>query len=117
MIFDALFGDPEVDALLSDASLVAAMLRVEVALAKAEAATGVIPALAVAAIERSANVANYDLPALAAEAASAGNLAIPLVHRLTEHIGVVDAESAKYVHWGATSQDVIDSATVLQLSD
>jgi 3-carboxy-cis,cis-muconate cycloisomerase len=117
MIFDALFGDPDVDALLSDASLVAAMLRVEVALAKAEVATGVIPASAVAAIEQSANVASYDLSALAAESASAGNLAIPLVHRLTEHVAVIDAESAKYVHWGATSQDVIDSATVLQLRE
>jgi 3-carboxy-cis,cis-muconate cycloisomerase len=117
MIFDALFGDPEVDALLSDASLVAAMLRVEVALATAEAAASVIPAGAVAAIERSANVADYDLSALAAESAAAGNLAIPLVHRLTEHVAEVDAESAKYVHWGATSQDVIDSATVLQLRE
>ncbi len=117
MIFDALFGDPDVDALLSDASRVSAMLRVEVALARAEAATGVIPARAITAIERGADVADYDLFALAAEAVNAGNLAIPLVRRLTERVARIDEESARYVHWGATSQDVIDSATVLQLRD
>ncbi|MDQ2766077.1 MAG: 3-carboxy-cis,cis-muconate cycloisomerase [Gemmatimonadota bacterium] len=117
MIFDALFGDPDVDALLSDESRVAAMLRVEVALAQAEAATGVIPARAVDAIAQSANVADYDLGVLALEAVNSGNLAIPLVQRLTEHVGRVDEDSARYVHWGATSQDIIDSAMVLQLRD
>ena len=71
MIFDALFGDPAVTAVLSDSSLVSAMLRVEVALARAEAAIGIIPARAVDAIEQSANAADYDLAALATEAASA----------------------------------------------
>jgi 3-carboxy-cis,cis-muconate cycloisomerase len=117
MIFDALFGDPAVDAILSDASLVAAMLRVEFALAKAEAAIGVIPARAVDAIEQSADVAGYDLAALAAEAAQAGNLAIPLVRHLTQRVARIDADSARYVHWGATSQDIIDTAMVLQLRD
>jgi 3-carboxy-cis,cis-muconate cycloisomerase len=118
MIFDALFGDPAVDALLSDASLVAAMLRVEIALAKSEAAIGIIPARAVDAIEQSANsLAGYDLAALATDAAQAGNLAIPLVRHLTERVARIDADSARYVHWGATSQDIIDTAMVLQLRD
>jgi len=117
MIFDALFGDPAVNALLSDANLVSAMLRTEVGLARAEAAVGMIPARAVDAIEQSANAAEYDLAALAAEASLAGNLAIPLVRHLTEHVARIDADSARYVHWGATSQDIIDTATVLQLRD
>jgi 3-carboxy-cis,cis-muconate cycloisomerase len=118
MIFDALFGDPAVDALLSDASLVAAMLRVEVALAKAEAAVGIIPARAVDAIEQSAkSPEDYDLGSLATDAAQAGNLAIPLVRHLTERVTRIDADSARYVHWGATSQDIIDTAMVLQLRD
>ena len=117
MILDALFGDPAVDALLSDAGLVAAMLRVEVALAKAEASIGIIPERAVDAIEQSAIVADHDLSALAAEAVSAGNLAIPLVRQLTARVARIDADSARYVHWGATSQDIIDSAMVLQLRD
>jgi 3-carboxy-cis,cis-muconate cycloisomerase len=117
MIFDALFGNPAVDALLSDASLAAAMLRVEVALAKSQAAIGVIPARAVDAIEQSANVQSYDLRALATEAVQSGNLAIPLVRHLTERVTRIDADSARYVHWGATSQDIIDTAMVLQLRD
>ena len=117
MIFDALFGDPAVDALLSDSSLVSAMLRVEVVLARAEAAIGIIPARAVDAIEQSANAMDYDLAALATEAGSAGNLAIPLVRHLTGRVARIDADSARYVHWGATSQDVIDTAMVLRLCD
>src|SRR5664279_6046307 len=117
MIFDSLFGDPAADARLSDASRVAAMLRVEVALAKAEASLGVIPASAVSAIERGANIANFDLAALGDGAVLAGNLAIPLVRQLTEHVARIDADAARYVHWGATSQDVIDSGMVLQLRD
>ena len=117
MIFDALFGDPDVDAVLSDASRVAAMLRVEVALAKAEAATGVIPERAVDAIAKSADVDDYDLEALARDAVNAGNLAIPLVRHLTERVARTDKDAARYVHWGATSQDIIDSAIVLQLRD
>ncbi|MEP7065243.1 MAG: 3-carboxy-cis,cis-muconate cycloisomerase [Gemmatimonadota bacterium] len=117
MIFDALFGDPEVDAILSDASLVAAMLRVEVALAKAEAAIGIIPERAVDAIEQSADTRGYDLAALARDGALAGNLAIPLVRHLTDSVARIDADSARYVHWGATSQDIIDTAMVLQLRD
>ena len=117
MIFDALFGDPAVDALLSDTSLVSAMLRVEVVLARAEAAIGIIPARAVDAIEQSANATDYDLAALASEAESAGNLAIPLVRQLTERVARIDADSARYVHWGATSQDIIDTAMVLRLCD
>jgi 3-carboxy-cis,cis-muconate cycloisomerase len=117
MIFDSLFGDPAADAHLSDASRVSAMLRVEVALAKAEASLGVIPASAVSAIERGANIANLDLAALGDGAVLAGNLAIPLVRQLTEHVARIDADAARYVHWGATSQDVIDSGRVLQLRD
>jgi len=116
-IFDALVGDPAVDALLSDAGLIAAMLRVEVALAKAEALVGVIPERAVDAIEQCADAASYDLAALATDAARAGNLAIPLVRHLTDHVARIDADSARYVHWGATSQDIIDTAMVLQVRD
>ena len=117
MIFDALFGDPAVDALLTDTSRVAAMLRFERALAKAEASTDVIPARAVAAIVRHADISSYDLSSLAAEAVLAGNLAIPLVRQLRERVAHLDADAARYVHWGATSQDVIDSGMVLQLRD
>ncbi|MBK5189859.1 MAG: hypothetical protein JJD97_16575, partial [Gemmatimonadaceae bacterium] len=117
MILDALFGDPSVDALLSDKSRVAAMLRAEVALVRAQAASGVIPERSVDAIEESAHVTDYDLAALEAEAADAGNLAIPLVRHLTARVARIDADSARHVHWGATSQDIIDTGLMLQLRD
>jgi 3-carboxy-cis,cis-muconate cycloisomerase len=92
-----------------------AMLDVEAALAEAEASVGVIPAAAAPAIRESARAQLFDVSALEAEAQQAGNLAIPLVRQLTAHVATRNAAAARYVHWGATSQDVIDTALVLQL--
>jgi 3-carboxy-cis,cis-muconate cycloisomerase len=91
------------------------MLDFEAALARVEAAVGVIPASAVTAIEAACKADQFDLAALADEATRSGNLAIPLVKTLTAKVAKADAEAARYVHWGATSQDVIDSATMLGL--
>jgi 3-carboxy-cis,cis-muconate cycloisomerase len=93
------------------------MLDFEAALARAEAAVGVIPASAVTAIEAACKAEQFDLAALAEAATHSGNLAIPLVKTLTATVAKADAEAARYVHWGATSQDVIDSATMLGLRD
>lgn len=91
------------------------MLDFEAALARAEAAVGVIPASAVTAIEAACKADQFDLSALAEAATRSGNLAIPLVKTLIAKVAKADAEAARYVHWGATSQDVIDSATMLGL--
>jgi 3-carboxy-cis,cis-muconate cycloisomerase len=91
------------------------MLDFEAALARAEATVGVIPASAVKAIEAACKADQFDLAALAEAATHAGNLAIPLVKTLTAKVAKADVEAARYVHWGATSQDVIDSATMLGL--
>jgi 3-carboxy-cis,cis-muconate cycloisomerase len=101
----------------SDHACIQRMLDFEAALARAEAHHGVIPATAVAAIVAGCDAALIDLPALAQAAAPAGNLAIPLVRQLTAQVARADAEAAKYVHWGATSQDVIDTGLVLQLRE
>ena len=101
----------------SDHAAVQRMLDFEAALARAESAHGVIPATAVAAIVAACDAARLDLPALAQSAAAAGNLAIPLVKQLTAAVLRDDAEAGKYVHWGATSQDAIDTGLVLQLRD
>ena len=93
------------------------MLDVEAALARASAAHQVIPQSAVPAIEAACQADQLDADALARDAALGGNLAIPLVKQLTARVKAADAEAAKYVHWGATSQDIIDTATVLQLRD
>jgi 3-carboxy-cis,cis-muconate cycloisomerase len=104
-------------AVFSDTAAVQRMLDFEAALARAEAAQGVIPQAAVAAIEAACDAAQIDAEALAQAAASAGNLAIPLVKQLTAAVSSRDAEAGKYVHWGATSQDAIDTGLMLQLRD
>jgi len=108
---------PAMEAIFSDRTRVQRMLDVEAALAVAEARHGVIPVGAVAPIGATCDAGVIDFAALAAAAATAGNLAIPLVRQLTARVAASDAEAAKYVHWGATSQDVIDTGTALQLRD
>jgi 3-carboxy-cis,cis-muconate cycloisomerase len=98
-----------------DAAYLQRMLDFEAALARAEAATGVIPASAAGPIAAACYVVAFDLAALAEAATKSGNLAIPLVKALTADVAKSDAEAARYVHWGATSQDVIDTAAMLTL--
>src|SRR5215468_7888655 len=110
-----LFASAAMRALLADRERLQRMLDVEAALARAEAAVGVIPQQAVAAIVAACRVEHYDLAALGDAAVDAGNVAIPLVKALTAEVGKKDTEAARYVHWGATSQDIIDTALVLDL--
>ena len=91
------------------------MLDFEAALARALAHVGVIPVAAADAIAKNCTSSQIDFVALARDAESAGNLAIPLVKQLTALVAKDNTEAAKFVHWGATSQDVIDSGLVLQL--
>jgi 3-carboxy-cis,cis-muconate cycloisomerase len=99
----------------SRANSVQALLDVEVALAEALADAGVIPFSSVAPIRAAARAELFDFNALEAEAVAAGNLAIPLARHLTREVAKADPTAAGHVHWGATSQDVIDTALVLQL--
>ncbi|WP_341702168.1 3-carboxy-cis,cis-muconate cycloisomerase [Ferrovibrio sp.] len=114
-LFDPLFSTTAADAALSDGARLQGMLDFEAALARAEAKAGVIPPAAVAAIVAECDAAFYEVPALAAATARAGNPAIPLVKQLTARVAAADAEAARYVHWGATSQDAMDTGLVLQL--
>src|SRR6476660_2044090 len=102
-------------AVCDDAAYLQHMLDFEAALARAEAVTGVIPVGAVDAIAKACKASSFDLMALAEAATRSGNLAIPLVTALTAEVARADADAARYVHWGATSQDVIDSAGMLTL--
>lgn len=99
----------------SDEQTVQGMLDFEAALATAQAQCGVIPTSAVEPIVAACRVETLDFLALANAAANAGNLAIPLVKQLTQRVKCADAEASRYVHWGATSQDAIDTGMVLQL--
>ena len=91
------------------------MLDFEAALARAEAATGVIPQHAAIPIAAACRAKSFDLAALAEAATRSGNLAIPLVKALTASVAKINPDASRYVHWGATSQDVIDTATMLTL--
>ena len=102
-------------AVCDDVACLQNMLDFEAALARAEAAVGVIPNAAVGPIAAACRAESFDLAALAEAATRSGNLAIPLVKALTADVAKRDADAARYVHWGATSQDVIDSATMLGL--
>ena len=99
----------------SDLSVLQAMLDFEVALARAEAELQVIPQSAARAIARAARAEDYDSAVLAAEALRAGTPGIPLVKALRKRVQQEDANAADFVHWGATSQDVADTALVLLL--
>ncbi|HEX8727690.1 MAG TPA: 3-carboxy-cis,cis-muconate cycloisomerase [Ktedonobacterales bacterium] len=115
VLLDLLFSTEEMRLVFSDHGRLQGMLDFERALALVEGRLGVIPAQAAEVIARPRPPAAFDLAALASEAEQAGNLAIPLIRALTALVARDDAEAARYVHWGATSQDVIDSGLALQM--
>jgi 3-carboxy-cis,cis-muconate cycloisomerase len=110
-----MLSSPAMRAVCDDTAYLQYMLDFEAALARAEAATGTIPSTAARIISDGCRADHFDIAALAHAASKAGNLAIPLVKALTAQIAKTDPEASRYVHWGATSQDVIDTATILQL--
>jgi 3-carboxy-cis,cis-muconate cycloisomerase len=114
-LLDSLFRSKEIDELFSDTACLQGMLDFEAALARAEARTGVIPLSAPPAIAAKCQAELFDKEALKSAAALSGNLAIPLVKRLTTLVAKDDKDAARYVHWGATSQDAIDTGRILQL--
>ncbi|WP_434708081.1 3-carboxy-cis,cis-muconate cycloisomerase [Pseudomonas sp. R1-1] len=114
-LFDAYFTARDMREVFCDQGRVQAMLDFEAALARAEARVGLVPASAVAPIAAACDAVLYDFAALGEAIATAGNSAIPLVKALGKQIAATDAEAERYVHLGATSQDVMDSGLVLQL--
>ncbi|MFP3518168.1 3-carboxy-cis,cis-muconate cycloisomerase [Pseudomonas sp. SIMBA_077] len=114
-LFDAYFTGKAMGEVFCDHGRVQAMLDFEAALARAQAKVGLIPWSAVAPITASCRAELYDFEALGLAIASAGNSAIPLVKALGKQIAGVHPEAERYVHLGATSQDVMDSGLVLQL--
>lgn len=118
-LYASLFYQPDVTAIFSDHALLGYMVQVEVALAKAQAQVNVIPASAATMIEQVGQnaVAHIDMDALATAAGLAGNVAIPLVKQFTALVKQQNEDASRYVHWGATSQDIIDTATILQCRD
>jgi 3-carboxy-cis,cis-muconate cycloisomerase len=110
-IFGPLFCDGEINGLFSDQAYIRALVEVEIALARAEARAGVIPAAAADQIA-AAKADKIDIDALAKGTLRSGFPIIALVQELRKQVG---ADAAAYVHWGATTQDVMDTGCVLQL--
>jgi 3-carboxy-cis,cis-muconate cycloisomerase len=114
-LLDDLFRSEEVEKALSDRACLQGMLDFEAGLARAEARAGVIPSSAAVVIATKCKAELFDVAELARGAKLAGNVAIPLLKALTELVAQGDKDAARYVHWGATSQDAIDTGLVLQL--
>jgi 3-carboxy-cis,cis-muconate cycloisomerase len=114
-LLDPLFGSAAMCEIFSDTARLQRMLDFEAALSRAEARCGVIPADAVPAIVAKCKAELMDADALATATAAALNPAIPLVKQLTALVAKDDPEAARFVHWGATSQDANDTGLVLQM--
>lgn len=110
-----MFWDPVCAEALSDARLLAAMARFEAALAQASVPAGLVPETAAATIAQVAASAKFDVESLAAAARLSGTLTLPLVKQLTAQVAAASQESARYVHFGATSQDAMDTGIALCL--
>ena len=114
-LFDKLFRYEAIDRIFSDQAHIQSLLEFEAALARAEAKAGVIPAEHAPIIAAAYLAEHFNIEELTAQAALSGNVAIPFVKRLTELVAQQNKDAARFVHWGATSQDAIDTAMVLQL--
>ncbi|MPZ72075.1 MAG: 3-carboxy-cis,cis-muconate cycloisomerase [Nitriliruptorales bacterium] len=111
---DILFTTPQMAEVFSAGRRLQRMLDVEAALARALARRGMVPDHAADAIGRQCRVEHFDVEAVYREAMLAGTPTIPLVARLVE---LVDDDARGFVHWGATSQDILDTGLVLQMRD
>jgi 3-carboxy-cis,cis-muconate cycloisomerase len=111
ILFRDAFGTPAMREVFSDLSLITRYTEVEIALAKAEARCGVIPAQAAEEIAKRTDVSTLDFELLRQETDIVGYPILPLVHQMAKQCG----DAGRYVHWGATTQDIMDTAVVLQI--
>jgi 3-carboxy-cis,cis-muconate cycloisomerase len=113
-IFGGLFGSEAMRVLFSDRQRLQNMLDVEAALARAQARLGIIPPEAAQAIGAAAAIDRMPLAEIAASTLVVGYPIVALVKALGAAAG---EDAARYVHWGATTQDIVDTALVLQIRD
>ena len=112
-IFEGFLSTPEVLDAFSERNFIDAMLRFEASLARAQAGAGLIPEAAAQSIVGTCKVELFDVAKIVRESGRAGSIAIPLVKSLKETVALFNKEAAAYVHFGSTSQDVIDTALAL----
>lgn len=114
LLYRDMFGTAEMRAIFADTALVKYWLDVEAALAQAEAAAGLIPLAAGESIREACRMKNTDMAALSKGAALVGYPILTLVRQIEKAAG---PQAGGYVHWGATTQDIMDTATALQARD
>ena len=112
-IFKDMFGTEAMRRVFSDENLLACYVRAEVALAIAQGRTGVIPARDAAEIAAQAPGTRFDMAALKVEAENVGYPILGLVRQIAAQCG----PAGKWVHWGATTQDIMDTGVVLQMRE
>ena len=113
VIFRDGFGSPDMRAIFCDETFVKRCIDVEVALARVQSRLGVIPAEAGEAIARAVKPDAIDYGLLKIETDNVGYPIVGIVHQLAKQCG----EAGRYIHWGATTQDVMDTALILQIRD
>ena len=112
-VFEGFLSTPEVLEAFAERNFLAAMLRFEAALARAQATCGLIPEAAAQSIMNACKVELFDVDKIVRESGRAGSIAIPLVKSLKDNVGLFDPAAVAFVHFGSTSQDVIDTALAL----
>ncbi len=113
LLFRDTFGTPAMREVFSDASLIRKYIAVEIALAKAQSRLNVIPETAAAEIESRIKFEQLDFERLKHDTENVGYPILPLVNQLVEQCG----EAGKYIHWGATTQDIMDTANAMQIRE
>ncbi len=113
-VFGAVYGTDAMRSAMGERAFLQRMLDTEAALARAQARLGMIPAEAAAAITAAARAETLDIPALAAATRNTGFPVVGLVKQLSAAAG---PDAGRWTHWGTTTQDVVDTALVLQMRD
>jgi 3-carboxy-cis,cis-muconate cycloisomerase len=116
-VFGALYGSEAMRAIFDERAFFQRMLDVEATLAEVEAELGLIPDFAARAIRAAARVENLDFAALAASTRKVGYPVVGLVHALSAAAEKLAPGAGRYTHWGATTQDILDTAQILQIRD
>jgi len=107
------FADKEMRAIFDGDAYIARCVETEVALARAQAGLGIIPVEAAEGISAAAKTCQFDMERLRSETEIVGYPILPIVEQLAPAAG----EAGRFLHWGATTQDIMDTATVLQLRE
>lgn len=110
-IFKDMFGTSQMRAVFDDDATLARYVEVEVALARVQGKLGIIPESAAAQIEQRADARKLDMQRMQHDTENVGYPILPLVHQISDMCG----DAGGYLHWGATTQDIMDMATVLQV--